>query len=96
MSLDEPALDEILRALSHAQRRQFVNACLVQERAAGELAELSHLALASVSEHLKVLRKCGLLILEVRGRYWMYRTDRQLLRTVLAALAQLEEKRHGS
>jgi DNA-binding transcriptional ArsR family regulator len=79
----------VLRALAHEQRRQFVRACLPQERAAGELAEVSHLALASVSEHLKVLRKCGLLLLEVRGRFWMYRTDPKVLRAATAALVQL-------
>jgi DNA-binding transcriptional ArsR family regulator len=86
----------VLRALAHAQRRQFVRACLPQQRAAGELAELSHLALASVSEHLKVLRKCGLLVLEVRGRFWMYRSDPKVLRAATAALAQLEGTNHGA
>jgi DNA-binding transcriptional ArsR family regulator len=85
----------VLRALSHAQRRQFVQACLRQERAAGELAEATHLALASVSEHLKVLRKCGLLVLEVRGRFWMYRTNRALLRAALAELAELQHEPTG-
>lgn len=78
----------MLRALSHPQRRQFVQACVAQERAAGELAELSHLALASVSEHLKVLRKSGLLVLDKRGRFWMYRSDVAVLR---AAMARLED-----
>jgi len=57
-----------------------VRACLGKARAAGELAELSQLALASVSEHLKVLRKSGLLSLEKRGRFWFYQTDPRVLR----------------
>ncbi len=61
-----------------------------RECAAGELAERSALALASVSEHLKVLRKCGLLGLDKRGRHWMYRTDRRVLACALEALAKLE------
>ena len=61
-----------------------------RERAAGELAEQSELALASVSEHLKVLRKCGLLSLDKRGRHWMYRTDRQVLASALETLAKME------
>ncbi|MBT9455894.1 MAG: winged helix-turn-helix transcriptional regulator [Burkholderiaceae bacterium] len=92
----EVELDELLRALSHAQRRLFVSACLPRECSAGELAELSQLALASVSEHLKVLRKCGLLQLEVRGRFWFYRTDRAVLRAAAAALAAIEEASDGS
>lgn len=83
----------MLRALSHPQRRQFVRACMAQELAAGELAELSHLALASVSEHLKVLRKSGLLVLDKRGRFWMYRSDAAVLR---AAMARLEDTFDGT
>ena len=90
MKLDDDTLNETLRALSHGQRRLFVHACLGGERSAGELAELSHLALASVSEHLKVLRKCGLLTLEVRGRFWLYRTNAMVLDQAIAALAKLK------
>ena len=79
----------MLRALSHPDRRAFVVACLKEAKAAGDLAALSSLALASVSEHLKVLRKNGHLVLEVRGRFWFYRTDRALLREAAAALAAL-------
>ncbi len=87
--MTDPELDEAVRALAHAERRLFVRECLDRECAAGELADISSLALASVSEHLKVLRKTGLLTLEVRGRFWMYRTDAARLQLVLAAL-------HGS
>ena len=67
-------LDERLRALAHPVRRQLVVACR-EPQPAGALVELTGLAPASVSEHLKVLRKCGLLVLEVRGRSWIYSTD---------------------
>ena len=42
-----------------------------------------------------MLRKCGLLVLEVRGRFWMYRSDRAVLRAATAALKALESS-HGS
>jgi DNA-binding transcriptional ArsR family regulator len=44
-------------------------------RPAGALVELTGLAPASVSEHLKVLRKSGLLALETRGRFWLYTAE---------------------
>ena len=55
----------------------------------GALVELTGLAPASVSEHLKVLRKCGLLVLEVRGRSWIYSTDVGALRAVVAGVEVL-------
>src|ERR687892_81801 len=48
--------------------------------------ELTGLAPASVSEHLKVLRKCGLLVLEVRGRSWIYSTDATAVADVSAGI----------
>ncbi|MDN4638862.1 metalloregulator ArsR/SmtB family transcription factor [Agreia sp. PsM10] len=85
----EVDLSEALRALSHPDRRAFVRACAHDERSAGDLAEVSTLSLPSVSEHLKVLRKSGLLILDRRGRNWMYSTDTARLAAVAVAVAAL-------
>ena len=56
---------------------------------AGDLAGSSELAIASVSEHLKVLRTCGLIVLERDGRFRRYRTDRTLVRAVASRLRAL-------
>ena len=82
-------LDQVLRALSHPERRQFVLACRDNPRAAGELAEMSSLSVATVSEHLKVLRTSGLLILDKQGRNWFYRTDPAVLSASLKQLRKL-------
>lgn len=73
--MNDEHLTELLRALAHEERLRLVRACLHEARAAGELAAASGLAPASVSEHLKVLRKTGVLVLERRGRFRLYRTD---------------------
>jgi len=91
--MDSAMLDEVLRALAHSDRRSFVRACLDGEQAAGDLAALSELSVATVSEHLKVLRKSGLLVLERRGRFWMYRTNAALLEEAAADIAQLQGAR---
>jgi DNA-binding transcriptional ArsR family regulator len=82
-------LDERLRALAHPARRRMLDACLTHQRTAGELVELTGLPNPSVSEHLKVLRKTGLLLQERDGRFRRYRAQRQVLDEVLAALATL-------
>jgi DNA-binding transcriptional ArsR family regulator len=61
-------------------------ACLAAPRPVGELVELTGLAPASVSEHLKVMRKSGLLVLEARGRYRHYTADPAVLRATAAGL----------
>jgi DNA-binding transcriptional ArsR family regulator len=90
--LDDDDLDEILRALAHPARRTFLRACLTKARAAGDLSALSDLSLATVSEHLKVLRKTGLLQLDRRGRFWMYRTDAALLEGAALAIRKLGDR----
>lgn len=82
-------LDLVLRALSHPERRQFVLACRDNPRAAGELAERSALSIATVSEHIKVLRNSGLLVLDKQGRNWFYRTDPAVLSATLKHLRKL-------
>jgi DNA-binding transcriptional ArsR family regulator len=89
-------LDELMRALAHPDRRQFIVACLDEPQAAGDLARLSRLSLASVSEHLKVLRKVGLLKLTKEGRFWYYRTDSDILRAIERAIGALARWTHGS
>jgi DNA-binding transcriptional ArsR family regulator len=66
-----------------------VRACLQRERAAGELVALTGLPNPSVSEHLKVLRKTGLVQQSRDGRFRRYRTDPEALRAVLTGLADL-------
>lgn len=53
---------------------------------AGDVAAEIDLALASVSEHLKVLRKTALVELERDGTRWLYRTDRDRVSDALNAL----------
>jgi DNA-binding transcriptional ArsR family regulator len=61
----------------------------VQAQAAGELAAASGLSAASVSEHLKVLRKTGLVVLERQGRFRLYRTEPSRLLAVASSIERL-------
>lgn len=64
----------------------FLRLCDGDFVAAGDLAERSTLSLATVSEHLKVLRKAGLVKVEKDGRYWRYRADPARIAAVLTEL----------
>jgi DNA-binding transcriptional ArsR family regulator len=88
-ALNEARLNELLRALAHEERRRILQACLARPQAAGDLAAASGLAPASVSEHLKVLRKTGLVVLERRGRFRLYRTEPSCVLEVAESLEQL-------
>ncbi len=79
-------LDELVRAISHSTRRRILRICRDGFVSAGDIAAEIDLALASVSEHLKVLRKTGLVELERDGTRWLYRTNRDRVRAVLDTL----------
>ena len=83
---DEEA-DELLRALAHPARREILRRCWDRPMPAGTLAEALDLAPASVSEHLKVLRKTGLAVLTPEGTFRRYRADPQRLAALTAWLA---------
>ncbi len=89
--MEEAALDERLRALAHPVRRRLVTACMAEPQPAGRLVELTGLAPASVSEHLKVLRKTGLLVLEARGRFRLYSTDAEVVTATASTLLAVIE-----
>ncbi len=61
----------------------------MRAQAAGDLAAASGLSAASVSEHLKVLRKTGLVVLERQGRFRLYRTEPSCVLAVASSIEQL-------
>ena len=80
-------LDEILRATAHPARRTILAHCTDDWVAAGTLTEELRLAPATVSEHLKVLRKTGLVEMQIDGKWRRYRSCPQRLQDAVRALA---------
>jgi len=79
-------LDRLVRAMSHATRRQILRLCANGPVSAGDVAAQIDLALASVSEHLKVLRKNELVDVERGGTRWFYTTNIERINQVITAL----------
>jgi DNA-binding transcriptional ArsR family regulator len=75
VALSAEEADELLRALAHPARRAILQECWREPRSAGALSETVGLAAASTSEHLKVLRKIGLVVLTKDGTFRWYRAD---------------------
>jgi DNA-binding transcriptional ArsR family regulator len=97
-SLSEADADELLRALAHPARREILRLCWAGPVTAGALGSALELAAASTSEHLRVLRKVGLVVLTKEGTFRWYHTDHTRLAAVtdwLAAFPHSEESSHG-
>jgi DNA-binding transcriptional ArsR family regulator len=79
-------LDELLRALAHPARRAILRRCTADWVAAGDLVIELELAPATVSEHLRVLRKTELVDMQISGTWRLYRTRPTTIGAVLHTL----------
>ena len=89
-------IDELLRALAHTARRAILRRCADEWVAAGDLAAELDLAPATVSEHLRVLRKTGLVELQVDATWRRYRTRSDTLDIATSHLTNLLSTRTTS
>lgn len=72
--------------MGHAGRRAMLASAREQERTATELAQAAGLSAAAASQHLKVLRETGLLVVRADAQRRLYRVDFARLAQVRAVL----------
>ncbi len=66
-------VSEMFSAMSHPKRLEIISHIGLSNRGSGELAELTHLSKANVSQHLNVLKARGLVVCEKSGTACRYR-----------------------
>jgi DNA-binding transcriptional ArsR family regulator len=82
--------DIVFAALANPTRRDILDMLLGGERTVVALAERFDMARPSVSEHLKVLRDCGLVTEDKHGRFRHYRVNPEPLQEISAWLSPHE------
>ena len=83
---------ECLRTLAHPHRLRMVQMLLQGEYTVGELAEACGIASHMASEHLRLMKHCGLLESERDGRKTYYAVAEPHLAAILGCI----EKRFGA
>lgn len=83
---------ECLRTIAHPHRLRMIQLMLRGEHTVGELADSCEIASHMASEHLMLMRRCGLLTSEQRGRRVYY----QVAEPHLADIVSCIEHRFGS
>jgi len=68
MTQASPELDQIFAALSDQTRRAILSALAEGDRTVGALAEPHAMSLASISKHIAILARAGLVAQERSGR----------------------------
>jgi DNA-binding transcriptional ArsR family regulator len=91
-------LDIVVSALAHATRRQIL--LVIQFRGgrmtAGEIAERFSCAWPTVSRHLAILERAGLILHDKSGRSRIYRLNRDKLGAVEQWLGWFDDNRPSS
>src|ERR1700744_3488127 len=82
--------DLVFAALSNPTRRDILDLLLGGEHTVAALAQRFDMARPSVSEHLKVLRDCGLVAEDRYGRFRHYRVNPEPLQEISAWLSRHE------
>ena len=75
-----PTTSDSFNAVAEPRRREILNYLALQERAVGDIAVGLKMEQPSVSKHLRVLRKVGLVRVRRNGRHIFYRTNAEAIR----------------
>ena len=89
-AVEDPQLDALFAALSDHTRRDIVARLSAGEATVKELAEPYAMSMQAVSQHVRVLERCGLIS---QGRHRQTRPCRLEPAALEAALSWIEESR---
>ena len=89
------AVDDTLRALANPTRRAMLELVWDAEQSSSEIAEAVGATRPAASQHLKVLRDAGLVLVRVDGNQRLYRVDAERVAEVRAALERFWGARLG-
>ena len=86
---------DVAAAIADPVRREIL--LLLRDRviSAGEIADHFEISRPAVSRHLRVLRECGLVVDETRGRRRLYRLDTAPLAPLEAFLSRFHDRWSG-
>ena len=83
---------DVAFAIADSVRREILMLLRDQVMSAGDIAGRFDISRPAVSRHLRVLRECGLVVDEVRGRERLYQLDTAPLAPLVEWLAELHNR----
>ncbi len=83
---------EVAKALGHGQRLEILELLAQGERSVEALAERIGLPIANVSQHLRLMRRTGLLTSRREGKRVLYRLSDPSVLDLMAALRRVAER----
>lgn len=83
---------EVAKALAHTHRLVILELLAQRERSVEDLATAAHLSLANASQHLRLMRRAGLLVSRRDGKQVLYRLSDPAVLDLIAALHRVGER----
>ncbi|MBL7901762.1 MAG: winged helix-turn-helix transcriptional regulator [Bacteroidia bacterium] len=80
------------KALNDATRREILELLRKKDLTAGEIAGHFSISAPSISHHLDLLRRAGLIESEKKGQFVIYRLDTTVLDDILSWMLQFNKK----
>lgn len=83
---------EVAKALGHAHRLEILELLAQGERSVESLAERARLSVANASQHLRLMRRAGLLASRRDGKHILYRLSDPAVLALVGALHRVGER----
>ena len=88
-------MPDIFRALADPTRREILRLLGEGDKTAGEIAEHFEMTFPSVSHHLAILKKAGLVTDEREGQFIRYHLDSTVIEELIGKLYDLIDPGRG-
>lgn len=86
-------LDLAFKALNDKTRREILELLRKRDMTAGEIAEQFNISFPSISHHLELLKRAGLIESEKQGQYVTYSLNTTVLDDIMKWILQLNKKK---
>ncbi|HVM88838.1 MAG TPA: autorepressor SdpR family transcription factor [Puia sp.] len=82
----------LFKALNDPTRRQILEMLRKRDMTAGEIAEQFHMSWPSISHHLELLKRSGLLVSQKEGQFIYYSLNTTVMDEILDWIIQFSKK----
>jgi ArsR family transcriptional regulator, arsenate/arsenite/antimonite-responsive transcriptional repressor len=83
-------LNEVFKALADPTRRKILDLLKNRDLSAGEIADKFDMTKPSISNHLSILKKADLVLVEKKGQFMIYSLNTTLFQDVIKWMLQLK------
>lgn len=85
-------MNDIFKALNDETRRQILTMLRKRDMSAGEIADKFNISKPSISHHLEILKRAGLVSSEKQGQFIIYSVNTTIIDDLLQWVLTLKKK----